>query len=650
MKLLYLYVNRHRCLQELSVNFTGEYKFYTSHEGMPCGTLAICCEMHPELAIPDDFWRWSSLDRDSGEDSGIVENVNAIIGVNGSGKTSIASTFYNISHPVEDAEGRAPHYICIYEADGKYICMHGDNWKLNVDKLPSEIRDNLEYCRCSRENLPFDFIYYSPYTTTEHTIQSFQDSIIDVSTGAILQRIEAMEQVHKGSLFPTIAFLDYSKIFRFLDVCQKVRGMFPKEMPRPLPVSVEIKANGQVIDALRHLLAEYKNHRRYKLVFPSFGELGAEAIKIATCNCFIAKALGTFLCAILVGDHEAILGYDDNDREVYSFIKEIATAVSKYINLLSAIDEVACFEGEKRIDNRIDVGLHEMIESVLRVLSKDVNFDLYCSRHSICKDELVAVIRLLAEWYDRKYVEFSGKRFNYNRTPFFYVQEEDDLKWISNFATHLYRIGRDNNFLRFTFMRMSSGEMAYLTMLARLYAVVSGSVDEEYGETSSTQKEIVLYLDEAETTLHPEWQRFLVYALIWFVSKFATGKSVHLIFASHSPVLLSDIPKSHAIFLAHAPRCDFPSVVESACDIEVNTFGNNIFDLYRYVFTRDNGAVGAFASRKITEALNEVAQVVKARNNGDQMRLSAKAESVLGLVGDCGLSRYLEDLRAGGLI
>jgi len=650
MKLLYLYVEQHRCLRGLSVNFTAEYRFRTSIGGMPHGTVAIYCDVNHDAALPSDFWSWRSVDRDSESDRGVVEDVTAIVGENGSGKTSIASTFYNISNPIEDWQGRIPHYICIYKKAGKFICMHGQNWTLNVDSLPVEIRTKLEYKICSQQSLPFDFVYYSPYTTTESVIQSYQDSIVDVSTGSIIRRISDSDYTVKGALFSEVAFLDYSKIFRFIYACRNGDNALPNEMPMPLPVSIELHVNDSFVHTLESKLSEFETRQHYTIASLGILRFAKAALSVLKCNCFFARTMGAFLCSLVINDFEKMAVLDEKGLEEYSFIERIASCVTKYVNILNLREDISTIEDEHCAKNRIANSLREMVENVIEAVNNDDNFTRYCKNNSMVKDEIVIVLRTMSEWYAKKYEGHLDLHFEYEEPPTFYVENEEELDWISSFATHLHQIGRLNHFVEFSFPKMSSGEMAYLTMFGRLYAVFSGQIDEEYGETASDQEDVLLYLDEAETTLHPQWQRYLVLYIIWFLSRFANGKSVHVVFASHSPVLLSDIPKSNVIFLKKAPRCDFPSAVESAGDVEINTFGNNIFDLYRYVFTRDKGAVGAFADTKLTMALKVVSKVVKSNSKSGKRKLSKKAEAILNLVGDSGIVRYLEDLKVGGLV
>ena len=193
---------------------------------------------------------------------------------------------------------------------------------------------------------------------------------------------------------------------------------------------------------------------------------------------------------------------------------------------------------------------------------------------------------------------------------------------------------------------MSSGEMAYLGMFGRFYdLLISGLPSAEQKEG----RDLLIYLDEAETALHPDWQRQLVLMLIWFVEKFAARRRVHLVFASHSPVLLSDIPQGNVLYL-HENEAN-PCCTETELpNLGGNTFGANIFDLYSKNFTFSKGMIGAFAMKKIEGALARLATGVKKRDIVGRYEPNKMDGVVLRQIGDELIRRYLESLREGGVL
>ncbi len=87
----------------------------------------------------------------------------------------------------------------------------------------------------------------------------------------------------------------------------------------------------------------------------------------------------------------------------------------------------------------------------------------------------------------------------------------------------------------------------------------------------------VIMLDEAEVSFHPEWQRKYFNAFLKFIKKNICehGTHVQLILATHSPIILSDIPKQNTVFLKKDKLTQNTIYVEGE-----ETFAANIFSLY----------------------------------------------------------------------
>jgi predicted ATP-binding protein involved in virulence len=104
---------------------------------------------------------------------------------------------------------------------------------------------------------------------------------------------------------------------------------------------------------------------------------------------------------------------------------------------------------------------------------------------------------------------------------------------------------------------------------------------------------ILLLLDEVEVYLHPNWQRQFLKLLINFLSSKYENKKFHIILATHSPFLLSDIPKSNVVFLGG----------DDEVRIE-RTFGANIHALLSDSFFMEDGLMGEFAKDKIEDIMD----------------------------------------------
>lgn len=101
-----------------------------------------------------------------------------------------------------------------------------------------------------------------------------------------------------------------------------------------------------------------------------------------------------------------------------------------------------------------------------------------------------------------------------------------------------------------------------------------------------------LIFEEIELYFHPEWQRTLIFDLMRSIrnANIQNIVSVNMIFVTHSPYILSDIPKSNVLFLK-----DGMPVYE----MQENTFGANINSLLKNGFFLPSLPMGEFAYRKI---------------------------------------------------
>lgn len=193
--------------------------------------------------------------------------------------------------------------------------------------------------------------------------------------------------------------------------------------------------------------------------------------------------------------------------------------------------------------------------------------------------------------------------------------------------------------------KLSSGELELLNLLSRLY----WHLNKDTEDYANKRRANMLLLDEAEIGFHPEWQRKYLDILITFLGIFAsnlkeeTGKEMNpfqIIFTTHSPICLSDLPKECINFLEKKEG----RVVNSS-DKMPQTFGQNVFELYRHSFFMQNGLMGMRAQRFISDILSEIRQLGK---EADDMANVAPAEPSLenlrrriALIGDANIRSYL---------
>lgn len=158
---------------------------------------------------------------------------------------------------------------------------------------------------------------------------------------------------------------------------------------------------------------------------------------------------------------------------------------------------------------------------------------------------------------------------------------------------------------------LSSGEKAFLNFAMNLLYQI-GNI-----KRNAHYKTINLFLDEVEYSLHPEWQRKFL-NLVLFLLKNFNDLHFNLFYATHSPFLLSDIPKENVIFLEKGKQVD----------PKIETFGANIHTLLSHGFFMKNGLMGEFAKEKINEAIKYLNQKTLTKEQIDY------CENIISIIGE----------------
>lgn len=136
---------------------------------------------------------------------------------------------------------------------------------------------------------------------------------------------------------------------------------------------------------------------------------------------------------------------------------------------------------------------------------------------------------------------------------------------------------------------MSSGELALINIFANLYSAIN----------KKTSGSILLIIDEIDAFLHPEWQQYILTHITRWIneSELFNKKKVQLVVATHSPIILSDIPKDKIIYLKEPFETSFG---------EHRTFGANISTLFYDSFFMEQGSIGEIARAEIQWVIDNI--------------------------------------------
>lgn len=180
--------------------------------------------------------------------------------------------------------------------------------------------------------------------------------------------------------------------------------------------------------------------------------------------------------------------------------------------------------------------------------------------------------------------------------------------------------------------RLSSGERQYLYLFSTyIYHILNLlSIQESH---RVKYRRINIVLDEVEICFHPEYQRKFINEMLGYIKRLNmnSNASFNIMIATHSPFILSDIPQCNILYL------------EDGCVPDTSSFKNpfaaNICDILYQSFFLKNGFVGEYARRKINDMITRLLP-----NGYFTEKWVKKFELLMEMIGDPFLKMQLQQL------
>ncbi len=173
---------------------------------------------------------------------------------------------------------------------------------------------------------------------------------------------------------------------------------------------------------------------------------------------------------------------------------------------------------------------------------------------------------------------------------------------------------------------LSTGEKSIFILLITILYQVTNINDTVY-------KTIHIILDEIEMNLHPEWQKKFFREFLNSLNK-VRKKEICLTLITHSPFILSDIPKQNVIFLEKDEKTG--NCINSTDKIDLNPFGANIHTLLSHGFFMKDGLMGEFAKSKIDDVINYL------NNKKSEIKNDKDAQNIIDIIGEPIIKRELQ--------
>jgi uncharacterized protein YlaN (UPF0358 family) len=221
---------------------------------------------------------------------------------------------------------------------------------------------------------------------------------------------------------------------------------------------------------------------------------------------------------------------------------------------------------EKNLDTFIEYITDKKFEDLY---NDDINYKIDKIKQTFL---FVEYLQSLGEFDSSIFSSFNTLTINENKDLLLNLAPWIEIEFLNDNDVSFYSLSYGQKFLvKFIY-----------SLLSQLYNLTS---HKEY-------QDIVLLLDEVELGLHPNWQKKYLSILMNVLNTKIEGFDFkyNIICSTHSPFILSDLPKENVIFLKNGKH-DNPYIEQ--------TFGANIHTLLSHGFFMEDGLMGEFAKSKI---------------------------------------------------
>lgn len=496
--------------------------------------------------------------------------INLLVGKNGSGKTTILEIIKNGINEFYNKDNSDLYFALFLDETYKQIIIKGnfDGYKLknNQSRLSDKLDKKLLIKQIKQEaqeyrykiienntNYKIHNIYYTKTTKSYPDIQAnLSKHLLNISDEYLYEKLsEDIQRQYKSTLrsFFQIKKLFDDEIFQNgLLAFYKNRFSFPKDWQKPQKLSVVFNH--------QYIITNY-------------------SYMLSKTNSNIKDKLEQIYTVVKIHDNSGIPLF--NRMEWDYFIKYLAI-LNFIIQSNQGVGSDVHYEIFQNIPynekNDYKNNLDDIVKYFMQEFEIDRNTSYNISKKYFQKIDII--INKLRKFNDNYY---SKGQFLIDIT-----QNINDILEI--IELHKSITATVAGFLSFRlYPIMSDGHQEFFNLFSKLYMAINTPFDNKKPNDNDT---ILILLDEPDNFLHPEWQRQFIDILVSFLSKNYLNYNFNIFIATHSPIMLSDIPKQNIIFLRDFENQKFDG----------NTLGANIHNILKNGFFLDK-TMGEYISKII---------------------------------------------------
>lgn len=598
MKLIYLWIENYQHIKEQGYLFNTNYDVKYNREK---NKLSIS-----EKNNIDDILYGNKI------------SITAIVGDNGAGKSTLLDAVRIVLFDKYKREKEITGFLVWEDTGDLNLFSFMDGEKRHIEtavKISEWLSDN------------FNLIYYSDFLDVKYYLEDFDDgedeyTYIEETGDSFQNRSSVQLNISTSYLLRenSSSVLDYfhndtKKQIEFYGSLQKLA----QPLPFPAPASLSVKIEFLKIDIFNRVLDASLQAYEY-MGMGHHGELNTKAyvigllkemekayqkktilnldplevIQILQWNIFTDYVYN--LLAMRKQEHEEIHDYNQVDEIIKKVIsieadekiiwKELERIFSEesteeesfedYLNFYHKINRM--LNSPKNGDFRVNFSIPD---NMMQILSEH-NPLTYI--FPIMQKERGMDMEDMLNRFPEEYMNKNGWNGNWDRDVFM------------DFYDSYMKISYEIDFLK-CFWGMSSGENNMFNLFARLHEALH----------RWEKKNIILIFDELDSSFHPQWQQKIIDSLTQFLRVSYPQKEFQMILTTHSPVLLSDIPRDNVIFMRKE------NIIEAE---HSQTFAANIASLYYDSFFMEKGSIGEVARKSIVHLMETISELEEEKQNG----------------------------------
>lgn len=516
-------------------------------------------------------------------------NITAIVGENGSGKSSILELLKSDYDFFEIGQ----FFFLYYDVKNNKFQSPGLE-TFDYKKTPMKVSFLKEISLIPKtKTIFYTHLFHNDYNIKLHSVNLHHTEVLNISSLYELANDETlatnptnMEVMSKTDFFKIMRTYHTRQIQKAILALKDERFILPFEAPRFCKIK-----HMRTETLLEQIISNSQNNK--------VKDICEKILKLYEANLVSWEKTGK------------LQEIDDLGIKILlAFIVENTTNVSDDEYIEPFLEEIATLTTEENIHEYADRIYKKLTEQKFTYFSEKDNRNVHFPNIKQYFENMKAFL----EEYKKLNIYPNGK------SPISHSLDEIVIDIQNNDFTFLdlyLKLTRNAvSFFEFSWLNLSSGEETFLYQFARFFYLKN--YPHEPSDNLNNTDNLIILFDEGETTLHPQWQKkYINYCVDFFKQNFS-DYTCHLIFTSHSPFLLSDLPKENVIFLKDGAS-DNPDIQQ--------TFGANIHTLLAHGFFMKDGLMGEFAKGKINEV---IALLTKEQLSKEEIKVCKQIISIIG--------------------